>query len=82
MEMLGKEIIQLEEALMSKTDVVKCVETRLENRAYRPGSELCKDEVELGLKSEVLQLKQTKEDLIQIIQHAKYVFVSDITINH
>ncbi|XP_029173358.1 tektin-2-like [Nylanderia fulva] len=71
MEVLGKEIIQLEEALMNKTGVVKCVETRLENRAYRPGSELCKDEVELGLKGEVLQLKQTKEDLIQIIEHAK-----------
>ncbi|GAB1869917.1 Tektin [Camponotus japonicus] len=71
MEMLGNEIIQLDRALMNKTGVVKCVETRLENRAYRPGSELCKDEVELGLKNEVLQLKQTKEDLIQIIEHAK-----------
>ncbi|XP_072748508.1 tektin-B1 [Anoplolepis gracilipes] len=71
MEMLGKEIIELERALMNKTGVVKCVETRLENRAYRPGSEFCKDEVELGLKNEVLQLKQTKEDLIQIIEHAK-----------
>lgn len=71
MEMLGKEIIQLEEALMSKTGVVKCVETRLENRAYRSGSELCKDEVELGLKGEVLQLKRTKEDLIEIIEHTK-----------
>lgn len=71
MNMLGKEIIQLEEALMSKTSVVKCVETRLENRAYRPGSELCKDEVESGLKSEVLQLKRTKEDLTEIIEHAK-----------
>lgn len=78
MEMLGKEIIQLEEALMSKTGVVKCVETRLENRAYRSGSELCKDEVELGLKGEVLQLKRTKEDLIEIIEHTKYVFVSDL----
>lgn len=74
--MLGNEIIQLEKALMNKTGVVKCVETRLENRAYRPGSELCKDEVESGLKNEVLQLKQTKEDLIQIIEHAKYIFGS------
>ncbi|XP_070151399.1 tektin-B1 [Polyergus mexicanus] len=71
MEMLGKEIIELEKALMNKTKVVKCVETRLENRAYRLGSELCTDEVELGLKNEVLRLKQTKEDLIQTIEHAK-----------
>ncbi|XP_050459754.1 tektin-2 [Cataglyphis hispanica] len=71
MEMLGKEITELEKSLMNKTKVVKRVETRLENRAFRLGSELCTDEVELGLKNEVLQLKQTKEDLIQIIEHAK-----------
>lgn len=68
MEILGKEITEAERALMSKADPVKCAETRLENRAYRPGAELCKDEVELGLKSEVLQLKQTEEDLIKIIE--------------
>lgn len=71
MEMLGNEISQLEGALMSKVDVVKCVETRLENRVYRPGSELCKDEVESGLKNEALQLKQTEENLIKMIEHAK-----------
>lgn len=75
MEMLTKEITQLETTLKSKIGVVKCVETRLENRVYRPGSELCKDEVELGLQSECLQLKQTEEDLIKVIAHAKYVFV-------
>ncbi|KYM98067.1 PREDICTED: tektin-2 [Cyphomyrmex costatus] len=71
MEMLGNEITQLEATLRSKIGVVKCVETRLENRIYRPGSELCKDEVELGLKKEGLQLKQTEEDLIKMIEHAK-----------
>ncbi|KYN38866.1 Tektin-2 [Trachymyrmex septentrionalis] len=71
MEMLRNEITQLETTLMSKIGVVKCVETRLENRIYRPGSELCKDEVELGLKKEALQLKQTEEDLIKMIEHAK-----------
>ncbi|XP_012233527.1 tektin-2 isoform X2 [Linepithema humile] len=71
MEMLAKEITQLEATLMSKIGVVKCVETRLENRVYRPGSELCKDEVELGLQSENLQLKQTEEDLAKVIAHTK-----------
>lgn len=74
MEMLAKEITQLEATLASKVGVVKCVETRLENRVYRPGSELCKDQVELGLQSESLQLKQTEEDLAKIIAHSKYVF--------
>lgn len=74
MEMLQNEINQLEKTLMSKTNIVKCVQTRLENRVYRPSPELCKDEVELGLKTEALQLKQTEEDLIKMIEHAKYVF--------
>ena len=73
MEMLGNEITQLEATLMSKIGVVKCVETRLENRIYRPGSEFCKDDVELGLKKEALQLKKTEENLIKMIEHAKYV---------
>jgi len=71
MEMLGNEISQLEGTLTNKTYVMKCVETRLENRVYRPGSELCKDEVETGLKNEALQLKQTEENLIKMIEHTK-----------
>ncbi|XP_011636068.1 tektin-B1 [Pogonomyrmex barbatus] len=75
-EKLGNEINQLEGTLKSKMNVVKCVETRLENRIYRPGSELCKDTVESGLKNEVLQLKQTEEDLIKMIEHAKSTYNS------
>ncbi|XP_032664952.1 tektin-B1 isoform X2 [Odontomachus brunneus] len=71
MEVLKKEITRLEGALTSKIDVVKCAQTRLENRAYRPGYELCKDDVETGLWSEVLQLKQTKENLNGAIESAK-----------
>lgn len=79
---MGKEITEAERALMSKADPVKCAETRLENRVYRPGAELCKDEVELGLKSEVLQLKQTEEDLIKIIECTRYTNVSNLATNH
>ncbi|XP_020286874.1 tektin-B1 [Pseudomyrmex gracilis] len=70
-EMIDKEMNQLEEMLASKINVLKCAETRLENRVYRSGSELCKDEVELGLKNEVLSFKQTEEDLIKILEHVK-----------
>lgn len=76
MEALKKEITRLEGALTSKIDVMKCAQTRLENRTYRPGYELCKDEVETGLWSEVLQLKQTKENLNVAIESAKYVIMS------
>ncbi|EFN79055.1 tektin-2 [Harpegnathos saltator] len=71
METLKKEITRLEGALVSKMDVMKCAQTRLENRTHRPGYELCKDEVETGLWGEVLQLKQTEKDLTGAIESAK-----------
>ncbi|KAK2581423.1 hypothetical protein KPH14_005098 [Odynerus spinipes] len=74
MENLQKEIIRLEDELLHKTDAIKCAETRLENRSYRPGAELCEDEAQLGLKKEVLQLKQTEEDLARTIENAKATY--------
>lgn len=73
MDILQKELARLDDALIAKTEAIKCAETRVENRTYRPGFELCRDEAELGLKDEVLQLKQTKEDLINKVNCAKYV---------
>ncbi|KAK0168055.1 hypothetical protein PV327_001894 [Microctonus hyperodae] len=74
MELLLKEIRRLEDALRHKTDAVKCAETRLENRTYRPGYELCRDEAEFGLRDEVLQLRQTKEELKAKIDCAKATY--------
>ena len=73
MDLLKKELSRLEEALLAKIDAVKCAETRLENRTYRPGFELCRDETELGLRDEVLQLRQTREDLKTKIDCARYL---------
>lgn len=73
MEVLAKEVAQLEGTLVSKENVVKCAETRLDKRAQRPGFELCWDEVESGLKNEVLRLRQTEGDLTKTIESAKYV---------
>lgn len=73
MEISQKEIVRLENALLHKTDAIKCAETRLENRTYRPGIELCLDEADSGLKNEVLQLRQTEQDLIKVIENSKYV---------
>ncbi|KAK9296147.1 hypothetical protein QLX08_009773 [Tetragonisca angustula] len=70
MEILQKEIVKLEDALMHKIDSLKCAETRLENRTYRPGFELCRDEVELGLKDEVVHLRQTEKDLIRMLENS------------
>lgn len=74
MEISQKEIVRLENALLHKTDAIKCAETRLESRTYRPGIELCLDEADSGLKNEVLQLRQTEQDLIKVIENSKEAY--------
>ncbi|XP_058799938.1 tektin-2-like isoform X2 [Phymastichus coffea] len=71
MEYLRKQLEELESALRAKTDDVKCVQTRLENRTYRPGFELCQDDPELGLKDELLTLQNTKEELAKKIDNTQ-----------
>ncbi|XP_053971200.1 tektin-2 isoform X2 [Hylaeus anthracinus] len=71
MEIMQKEIVRLEDALLHKSDAIKCAETRLENRTYRPGFELCRDEADFGLKEQVLQLRQTEKDLQKVIENSK-----------
>lgn len=73
MEILQKEIVRQEDALLHKIDSIKCAQTRLENRTYRSGFELCRDEAELGLKDEVLNLTQTEKDLTKVLENSKYV---------
>lgn len=74
MDKVVKEIQTLVDALQAKTDALKFCETRLENRTYRPGVELAQDESEMGLKDEVLQLRQTKKDLEDKINCAKSTY--------
>lgn len=75
MENLQKEIVRLEDEFLHKTDAIKCAETRLENRNYRPGFELCEDEAQTGLRNEVLQLRKIENELAKAIENAKYVFM-------
>lgn len=74
MDKVLKEITTLERALMDLIDAGKLCETRLENRTYRPGIELARDEPEIGLKEEVLQLRQTQKDLQDKINCAKATY--------
>ncbi|CAH1119805.1 unnamed protein product [Phaedon cochleariae] len=74
MEAVSREIRTLEDALRAKDDALKLAETRLENRSYRPGFELARDETEKGLKDEVLQLRQTRRELNDKIDCAKATY--------
>ncbi|XP_067001618.1 tektin-B1 [Anabrus simplex] len=69
-----REIEDLEEAHLNKTDGLKLAETRLENRIFRPGPELVQDEAQIGLADEVLQLRQTRQDLMDKINAAKATY--------
>lgn len=74
MENVIKEIQTLDDALLAKTDGLKLCQTRLENRSYRPGIEVARDEAEMGLKDEVRQLRQTRQDLADKIYCAKATY--------
>lgn len=67
------EIIALEAAFQDKTDAIKLAETRLQSRAQRPGYEASRDEPEMGIRDELTQLLQTRKDLADKIDCAKYV---------
>jgi hypothetical protein len=58
-----KEIMDMKDALMDKTNKMKLAETRLEHRTYRFGVELTRDDVQYGLCQEVLQLRATSQAL-------------------
>ncbi|XP_044766748.1 tektin-2 [Coccinella septempunctata] len=74
MERVQAEIINLENSIQDKEDAMKLAETRLENRSYRPGFELARDEAENGLKDEVMQLKQTLADIFNKLNCAKATY--------
>lgn len=75
MEKVLKEIKTLEDAIQATgKDARKLCETRLENRSYRPGYELCRDETDIGLKDEIMQIIQTQKDLTDKLNCAKATY--------
>lgn len=66
-----REIRDLEDALLDKTNKMKLAETRLEFRTYRFGVELTRDDAQYGLSQEVLQLRAVLKALQAKINDAK-----------
>lgn len=67
------EIRRLVDAIRAKINPTKLAQTRLENRTYRPNTELCRDNVQYGLCDEVKQLEASKhalEEKLKQSQHA------------
>jgi tektin-2 len=65
------DIESLEKAIRDKDPVIKLAHTRLENRTYRPGMELVRDEVQYGLIDEVKQLEATQKTLYEKCKQQK-----------
>ncbi len=64
---ITRNITRLEKELADKEGFVALCQTRLANRAYRPGPELCKDNVHLTLSTELQTLKETVVSLNKIL---------------
>lgn len=72
---LERDIENLEQAIRDKDPVIKLAHTRLENRTYRPGMELVRDEVQYGLVDEVKQLEATQKNLQEKCKQQKYFLI-------
>uniref|UniRef100_A0A3B4XYA1 Tektin n=1 Tax=Seriola lalandi dorsalis TaxID=1841481 RepID=A0A3B4XYA1_SERLL len=69
---MESDIHGLDTDLQAKTASLKLAHTRLENRTNRPGMDLCRDEVQHGLVTEVNQLEATILALKQKLSEAQH----------
>ncbi len=68
---MEEDIENLERAIRDKDPVMKLAQTRLENRTYRPGVDLVRDEVQYGLIDEVKQIEASQKALQDKCKQAK-----------
>ncbi|XP_071356819.1 tektin-2 [Trachinotus anak] len=69
---MESDIHGLDADLQAKTASLKLAHTRLENRTNRPGMDLCRDEVQHGLVTEVHQLEATIMAVKQKLSEAQH----------
>lgn len=69
-----EDIDNLERAIREKDPCLKLAHTRLENRTYRPGMELARDEVQYGLIDEVKQIEASIKALQDKCKQAKHAW--------
>jgi tektin-2 len=69
---LENDIRRLVDDIRAKINPNKLAQTRLENRTYRPGVELCRDNVQYGLTDEVKQIEASKKALEEKLRQAQH----------
>lgn len=70
------EIRGLEQSLAEKTPPMMVAQTRLENRTYRPNVELCRDQPQYGMVTEVAEIAQSQQKLREKLAVAEYALGS------
>lgn len=70
---LMSEIERLEDNFNEKIKDLKCAESRLYTRMYRPGLEKAYDKTEMSLNMEITDLRKSRQELDEKIRKAKYV---------
>ena len=58
-----EEIAGLDRSLADKLPPMMVVQTRLENRTFRPNVELCRDEPQYGMVEEVAEIAESRHTL-------------------
>jgi len=66
-----KNVEDLQQAIRDKEDPMKVAQTRLHNRTYRPGVELCRDPSQYHLVGEVNEISQSIDALKQKLNDAQ-----------
>lgn len=69
-----QDIEAVEKAIRDKDPAIKLAHTRLENRTYRPGMELVRDDVQYGLVDEVKQLEASQKALQDKCKQQKHAW--------
>lgn len=69
---IAMNIIELQMEIAAKEKYIKLCQNRLENRAQRPGPELCNDRVQQALAVELLTLQQTVAHLNHMIAEVMF----------
>lgn len=78
---IKKNLIKLQTELEAKERFLMLCNNRLENRAFRPGTELCKDQVHETLVSEMHTLQETVHNLQHMIKKVCFVDLMTVFIN-
>lgn len=67
------ESMKLDEGLLKYRNLIKMTETRLDNRKFRPKSEMVEDRIQKDLIDQMYTLKQSEKNILETVQNNRFV---------